>query len=112
MVVEGGDLVDLGERHAHFLRERRQVRGSQVAVSVLNAVQVLDQQVAPTGRAAEQPAHLPQRVRVDAASLGRGTDFALHGDGASSLCDPLSGTHRRETLDCGQARTSRAASIY
>ena len=47
MIVKGRDLVDLGLRHAHFLRQRRQVRRRQMAERVLQLVQVLDQEVAP-----------------------------------------------------------------
>ena len=45
MVVESGDFVDFGLREPHLPRERRDVGGGEVAVVVLDQVQVLDQQV-------------------------------------------------------------------
>ena len=46
MRIEGRNLVDLGQRELHLLRERRQVSGREIAVMVLNEMQVLDQKVA------------------------------------------------------------------
>jgi hypothetical protein len=85
VVVEGGNLVDLGLGQLHFLGQRRQVRGRQVAEPVLDLVQVLDQQVGLARLFAEQRLDFGQRLRIDAAPLWRlafslaGT--ALHGDG-------------------------------
>ena len=45
--VEGRDLVHFGQRHLHFGRESGQMRGGEVAVFVLNEMQVLDQEIAP-----------------------------------------------------------------
>ena len=56
-------------------RRAPRVRGGEVAVAVLDPVQVLDQQVAPPRLLAEQRAHLGERRAVDAAALRRGPDF-------------------------------------
>ena len=63
VVVEARHLVDLGGGEVHLLRERRQVGGGEVAVGVLNAVQMLDEQVAPARGVAQQGAHFAQRLR-------------------------------------------------
>ena len=63
VVVEGRDFVDLGRRELELLRERDEVRGRQAAVRVLDAVQVLDQQVRAPRRVAEQRADLGERRR-------------------------------------------------
>jgi hypothetical protein len=67
VVVEGRDLVHLGLRELHLLRERRQVRRGEMAVAVVDPVQMLDQQVAP-------PRLVPSSARTSstaAASTGR-----------------------------------------
>jgi hypothetical protein len=46
VVVEGGDLVHLGARQLHQLRQRGEALGVEMAVRVLDAVQAFDQQVA------------------------------------------------------------------
>ena len=69
--VEGRDLVDLGERKLHLLRQRGEMRGGEIAVAVLDQVQVLDQQIAPALALAEQRAHLVERLRLDLPALGR-----------------------------------------
>jgi len=43
VVIEGRDLVDLGERESYLLRERREMRGCKVAVAVVDPVKMLDQ---------------------------------------------------------------------
>ena len=62
MGVEGRDLVDLGLRQAHLLGERREMGGREVAVAVLDQMQMLDQQIAPARPLAEQ-APAPPRAR-------------------------------------------------
>jgi hypothetical protein len=47
MGIEGRNLVDFGECELHLGRQRRQMRGGEMPVVVLDQVQVLDQQVAP-----------------------------------------------------------------
>ena len=71
MGVEGRDLVDFGERELHLLRQRGEMRGGEMAVFVLDQVQVLDQEIAPARPVAQQRAHLLERRRVDLAALGR-----------------------------------------
>jgi hypothetical protein len=70
MVVKGRDLVDLGRRQAHFMSQRHQVYGRQVAVLVLDFVQVFDQQVALARRFTEQLLDFEKRIQVDYPPLG------------------------------------------
>jgi hypothetical protein len=42
MVIEGRDLVDLGQGHFHFRGQGDQMRRGQLSVAVLDFVQVLD----------------------------------------------------------------------
>ncbi len=74
-MVEGGDLVHLGHRELHLRGERDQVPGREVAVVVLDAVQVLDQKIATARRVPEQRAHFLERLRIDRAALRPGTHF-------------------------------------
>ena len=69
-------------------------------VAVVDLVQVLDQQVAPARRIAEQRLHFLQRLRIDGAALRNRADFAFHREAV------LSGSGRAGFLDCGQARLS------
>src|SRR5215467_14116006 len=71
MGVEGRDLVDLGERELHLLRQRGEMRGGEIAVAVLDQVEMLDQEIAPALALAQQRVHLYQRLRLDLAALGR-----------------------------------------
>ena len=71
MRVEGRDLVDLGQRELHLLRQRGEMRGREMAVAVLNQMQMLDQEIAPALAVAEQRAHLLERPRIDLAAFGR-----------------------------------------
>jgi hypothetical protein len=70
MGVEGRDLVHLGERELHLLRQRGEMRGGEMAVAVLDQVQVLDQEIAPALALAQQGPHLGERLRLDLAALG------------------------------------------
>ena len=47
------------------------MRGGQMAVAVLDQMQMFDQQIAPARPVGEQRAHLVERRRVDLAALGR-----------------------------------------
>src|SRR5215218_344647 len=95
MRVEGGDLIDFGERELHLLRQRREMRGREIAVAVLNEMQVLNQKITPARLLAEQRAHLIKRLRLDLPPLrrarrpptaaGRLVDDDVHGI-ASSRC--------------------------
>src|SRR5207249_1085529 len=71
MGVEGRNLVDLGERELHLLRERGEMGGREMAVAILNEVQMLDQEIAPARAIAQQRAHLRQRLRLDLTAFGR-----------------------------------------
>ena len=69
VVVEGGDLVDLGLGEAQLLGQGRDVLGGDVAPAVLDQVQELDQQVAPARPVAQQR---PDRVeRLGLRPAGR-----------------------------------------
>src|SRR5882672_8023747 len=70
MVVEGRDFVDFGLRELHLARKRRYVRGGEIAVAVLDPVQVLDQQVAAPRLVFQQRLDLPQRAGIDRTPLG------------------------------------------
>ena len=71
MGVEGRDLVDLGERKLHLLSQRGQVRRREMAVAVLDEVQVLDQQIATARPVAQKGTNLSQRGWLDLPSLWR-----------------------------------------
>jgi hypothetical protein len=71
MGVEGRDLVHLGERELHLLRQRSEMRGGEITVTVLDQVQVLDQEIAPALAVAQQHAHLRERLRFNLPALGR-----------------------------------------
>ena len=74
VVIEGRDLVDLGLRQPHLAREGREMRRAEVAIAVLDLVQVLDQQTGASDAS-------PRSARTSAAATG-------------STCRPL-GTARR-----------------
>ena len=69
MGVEGRDLVDLGHGEAHLRRERREMARGKAAVTVLDPVQMLDQQIAAARRGAQQRANLLLRRRLDLPAL-------------------------------------------
>ena len=71
MRVEGRDLIDLGLRELHLGGERGQVRAGDVAVLVLDQMQMLDQQIALARAVAEQRCDLVGRAGIDLPALGR-----------------------------------------
>ena len=71
MRIESRDLVDLGQRHLHLVRQRGEMRGGQMAVMVLDQMQMLDQQIAPARPVGEQRLHLVERRGIDLAAFGR-----------------------------------------
>src|ERR1041384_1520242 len=71
MRVEGRNLIDFGLRKLHLIGERREMRGGKMSVPILDEMQMLDQQIAPTRLFAEQRAHLVARRHVDLAALRR-----------------------------------------
>src|SRR3546814_17379548 len=68
--VEGGDLIDRRHRQIHLLGQRAQVARRQVAVAVLNQVQVLDQQIRPPRAVAQQSLDLFRHFEVELPTLG------------------------------------------
>jgi hypothetical protein len=70
MRVEGCRLEHFGKGQAHFLGERGQVRRGDLAVGVLDPVQVFDQQVAVARRLAKQCPNRIRGARLDLAPLG------------------------------------------
>jgi hypothetical protein len=74
VVVKSRDFVDLGLCQAHFLRQCRQVRRSELAVVVVDQVQMLDQQIGLARCIAQQLLHFGERLGVHPAALG---GFAL-----------------------------------
>ena len=60
--VERRDFVDLGHRQLHFGGKRRHVRSGDVAVFVLDQMQMLDQQITLPRPLAKQCAHLIERL--------------------------------------------------
>ena len=69
MGVKRRGFVDLGERELHLEGERRQVGRRETPVMILNAVQVLDQQVATAGKVAKQRLDFRERDGIDLPSL-------------------------------------------
>src|ERR1700687_613103 len=71
MRVEGCDLIDLGQSEPHFLCQSGEMRGREMTVAILDQVQMLDQQIAPTLTLAKERAYFVKRARVDLAALWR-----------------------------------------
>ncbi len=70
VVVEGGDFVDLGLGQPHLLGQGPHVTRGQVAVAVLDQMQMFDQEVAAPGAGSEQLAHVGQGLVLDRPALG------------------------------------------
>ncbi len=62
MGVEGRDLIDLGERELHFLRQGGEMGGREMTVMVLNQMQMLDQEIAPARPIGQQARALPRAL--------------------------------------------------
>jgi hypothetical protein len=88
MRIEGRHLVDLGQRELHLLRQRRKVRRRQVTVTVLDEMEMLDQEIAPARPRVEKRSHLRQRLRIDLAALG-GTPGPPAIAGRRAICDTI-----------------------
>ena len=71
MRVEGCDLIDLGQSEPHFLRQSGEMRGRKMTVAILDQVQMLDQQIAPTLALAKERTYFLKRARLDLAALWR-----------------------------------------
>src|SRR5450759_1410427 len=97
MRIEGRDLVDFGEREFHLQGQRGEMGGGQIAVMVLDQMQVFDQQIAPARLVGEQRAHFLERRGVDLTALGRARRLAA----AAGLWLLLAGIHQATfTLIC------------
>ena len=64
------------------------MRGGEMAVMVLDQMQMLDQEIAPARPVGEQRAHFIERLRIDLAALGRARRPAAAGlrGGAFTSC--------------------------
>ena len=69
--IEGRNLVDLRERKLHLVRERGEVSRRQIAVTILDEMQMLDQKILPAGSSTEQASDFLERSWLDLAALGR-----------------------------------------
>ena len=88
MMVEGCNLVDLGLRQAHAFRQCRQMRRRDMAVSVLDDMQMLDEEVAAQLAAGHQAVDLVESLDIDLAALGKGpclTPSSARADRAESV---------------------------
>ncbi len=86
VVIERRDLVHLGQRQLHRRRQRHEVRGRELAVVILDAVQMLDQEIAPAWLGGEQRLHLGERLGIGRAALDRGACLDLpNGDGRADV---------------------------
>src|SRR5258708_7647983 len=70
-MVERRHLVHLREREAHFPGKRREMRGREMAVAVLDAVQVLDQEVGTARGLTEQRLDFLLGLGIDLPALQR-----------------------------------------
>ena len=82
MVVEGRDLVDLGHGQFQLGAEGDDVRRGDMTVGILNAVQVLDQQVTPARVGAEQGGDFRLRLRILLPPLELAASLAFQIGGA------------------------------
>ena len=71
MRVEGRGLEHLGKGQLHLVGKRCEMRRGNLAIGVLDQVQMLDQQVAPPRPVAEQKRDLFSGQGIDLAALGR-----------------------------------------
>ena len=71
MRIEGCDLVDLGQSKLHFQRQSGKMRGREMAVAILNEMQILNEQIAPPFALAEQRTDFRKRLRIDLAAFWR-----------------------------------------
>src|SRR5271156_4493059 len=101
MSIEGRDFVNFGERELHLLRQCGKMRGGQMAVMVLDKVQMLDEQIAPARPVGEQREYFFVGLRIDLAALRRSRRPAPAGSPA------LVGRQWRRRL--GQAHYSSSA---
>ncbi len=70
MGIEGRGLEHLGEGKLHRIGEGREVGCGNLAIFVLNQMQILDQEIAAARPVAEQKLNFVRRRRIDLAALG------------------------------------------
>jgi hypothetical protein len=81
MRVEGGDLEDLGLGQLQLRGECCKVARREVAVAVLDQVQILDQQIAPARHFPQEFLDFLDSVGLDLAPLGNGSSGPPAGTG-------------------------------
>ena len=69
MRIKGRDLIDFGLRELHFGRQRRKMRRGDVAVFVLNQMQMLDEQIAAARAVGQQRLDIGGGLRIDLTAL-------------------------------------------
>ena len=94
----------------HLLGERGEMRGAEVAVAVLDQMQMLDQQIAPARPVAEQRAHLDQRPLLDLAPLGMAPVPPFARSRAAVLADLACGVVHPSSRSRGRYRCASKAS--
>src|SRR6056297_4074694 len=77
MRIERRHLIDFGLRDAQLFGQRPQMRGGQMTKTILNEMQILDQQIAAARRGAKQLLHLLPWLILELAALRRVTALAL-----------------------------------
>src|SRR5678816_3985572 len=70
VVIERGDFIDFRRGHLHLGGERHQMRCGQAAETILNQVEMLDEQIPAPRRVAEQLRDLPSCPRIDRSTFG------------------------------------------
>ena len=71
MGVESRDFIDLREGELHFLRQRDEVPSREIAVTVLDQMQVLDEEITAAVAVAKERTYLFERPRIDLTALRR-----------------------------------------
>src|SRR5207245_9737516 len=94
----------------HLLRERGEMGGREMAVAILNEVQMLDQKIAPALAIAQQRSHLRQRLRLDLTAFGR-LARAVAPPQSSAIVGPCVHLHSEPTQHSPTMRPSGPTSI-
>ena len=71
MRVEGRGLEYFRERQLHFIGERSKVRGGDLMISVLDQMQMLDQEIASARAVTEQLLDLGRSLWIDLTAFRR-----------------------------------------
>ena len=69
MRVEGRDLINLGQGEPHLGRQSSEMRGREMTVTILDEMQMLDQQIAPALAVAKQRPYFFAHLRLDLTAL-------------------------------------------